>query len=145
MRMISLPAFCPMPTPTTPRIFMSRDSWRRFTSAADATARSCRLQAINPPRACPPMSAHSHLQVRSGRRWSDEAVLHQGLGLVAGATNQGERIFEQLVPALLDPGKTLFDGLHADGRRLPREDRSEEHTSELQSLTNLVCRLLLET
>src|SRR5258706_6237003 len=24
-------------------------------------------------------------------------------------------------------------------------DRSEEHTSELQSLTNLVCRLLLET
>src|SRR6202011_780373 len=26
----------------------------------------------------------------------------------------------------------------------PRPDRSEEHTSELQSLTNLVCRLLLE-
>src|SRR5258706_8676656 len=25
-----------------------------------------------------------------------------------------------------------------------RADRSEEHTSELQSLTNLVCRLLLE-
>src|SRR5262249_56638613 len=31
-------------------------------------------------------------------------------------------------------------------RRLLRQegDRSEEHTSELQSLTNLVCRLLLE-
>src|SRR5437016_10831571 len=27
---------------------------------------------------------------------------------------------------------------------LPQEPRSEEHTSELQSLTNLVCRLLLE-
>src|ERR1019366_10821653 len=26
----------------------------------------------------------------------------------------------------------------------PGRDRSEEHTSELQSLTNLVCRLLLE-
>src|SRR5438046_6079377 len=26
----------------------------------------------------------------------------------------------------------------------PRAGRSEEHTSELQSLTNLVCRLLLE-
>src|SRR5438046_6264780 len=26
----------------------------------------------------------------------------------------------------------------------PPSDRSEEHTSELQSLTNLVCRLLLE-
>src|SRR2546427_9032856 len=27
---------------------------------------------------------------------------------------------------------------------LPEEDRSEEHTSELQSQSNLVCRLLLE-
>src|SRR5258706_5717050 len=31
---------------------------------------------------------------------------------------------------------------HRRGGRVPR--RSEEHTSELQSLTNLVCRLLLE-
>src|SRR5438093_6697643 len=30
------------------------------------------------------------------------------------------------------------------GRASPRRPRSEEHTSELQSLTNLVCRLLLE-
>src|SRR5438046_5437586 len=32
------------------------------------------------------------------------------------------------------------------GQALPREGagRSEEHTSELQSLTNIVCRLLLE-
>src|SRR5438046_5617203 len=31
------------------------------------------------------------------------------------------------------------------GREMERTvDRSEEHTSELQSLTNLVCRLLLE-
>src|SRR2546430_12470538 len=29
-------------------------------------------------------------------------------------------------------------------RRPPRECRSEEHTSELQSQSNLVCRLLLE-
>src|SRR5690349_23383929 len=28
--------------------------------------------------------------------------------------------------------------------RLPREERSEEHTSELQSRRDLVCRLLLE-
>src|SRR5438046_10613116 len=32
----------------------------------------------------------------------------------------------------------------ARGRRALRRHRSEEHTSELQSLTNLVCRLLLE-
>src|SRR5437016_10915126 len=30
------------------------------------------------------------------------------------------------------------------GKDLSRKERSEEHTSELQSLTNLVCRLLLE-
>src|SRR5258706_8296613 len=29
-------------------------------------------------------------------------------------------------------------------KRNKRKNRSEEHTSELQSLTNLVCRLLLE-
>src|SRR5262249_62225501 len=45
--------------------------------------------------------------------------------------------------------RLLRDLLHRPRRRaardheLPRE-RSEEHTSELQSLTNLVCRLLLE-
>src|SRR2546427_9215842 len=32
----------------------------------------------------------------------------------------------------------------SDRRRLPVERRSEEHTSELQSQSNLVCRLLLE-
>src|SRR5262249_61717456 len=33
---------------------------------------------------------------------------------------------------------------HADAASEPEAHRSEEHTSELQSLTNLVCRLLLE-
>src|SRR5438093_9579276 len=32
----------------------------------------------------------------------------------------------------------------AAGRDAAKAPRSEEHTSELQSLTNLVCRLLLE-
>src|SRR5438046_4608959 len=63
----------------------------------------------------------------------------------------------------LFPYTTLFRSLEVDERprlpvphgggyarrpdrmRLPaRQPRSEEHTSELQSLTNLVCRLLLE-
>src|SRR5437016_10475160 len=34
--------------------------------------------------------------------------------------------------------------IHAAMHYQPEEVRSEEHTSELQSLTNLVCRLLLE-
>src|SRR5437016_6755603 len=37
----------------------------------------------------------------------------------------------------------VFTGRSWD-RKLGRLKRSEEHTSELQSLTNLVCRLLLE-
>src|SRR5688572_31323127 len=42
----------------------------------------------------------------------------------------------------------IFDGLggelNAATSREHTEDRSEEHTSELQSQSNLVCRLLLE-
>src|SRR5262249_58992262 len=34
--------------------------------------------------------------------------------------------------------------LPGPARPIPQVRRSEEHTSELQSLTNLVCRLLLE-
>src|SRR2546427_3434696 len=40
--------------------------------------------------------------------------------------------------------QTRYDALDADNARLKRELRSEEHTSELQSQSNLVCRLLLE-
>src|ERR1019366_9263690 len=43
---------------------------------------------------------------------------------------------------------TLRDDVPRLGRAINRwrqaQDRSEEHTSELQSLTNLVCRLLLQ-
>src|SRR5205085_6158803 len=57
----------------------------------------------------------------------------------------------------LFPYTTLFRSLRQDNLRLPaqqrlpaqlpeeeRHNRSEEHTSELQSQSNLVCRLLLE-
>src|SRR2546430_6365679 len=55
----------------------------------------------------------------------------------------------------LFPYTTLFRSAHPVGRRLVvgerlppggkvAEPRSEEHTSELQSQSNLVCRLLLE-
>src|SRR5437016_8065688 len=41
----------------------------------------------------------------------------------------------------LDPSSAAILCVPAEGSS---ERRSEEHTSELQSLTNLVCRLLLE-
>src|SRR2546430_13230185 len=39
-------------------------------------------------------------------------------------------------------GEFRPDGMYRD--EVPGTDRSEEHTSELQSQSNLVCRLLLE-
>src|SRR5205823_12960102 len=58
------------------------------------------------------------------------------------AAAQGERV--------ADPGEDLPAGLRALLARITEEiefndaKRSEEHTSELQSLAYLVCRLLLE-
>src|SRR5438093_1675857 len=50
-------------------------------------------------------------------------------------------VLDELVEArVLDPAQMGV----VDARRALEEVRSEEHTSELQSLTNLVCRLLLE-
>src|SRR5438093_2987207 len=55
---------------------------------------------------------------------------------------------EKLDAAFLEPLDGLGDGPSkqplVDRLRERLEERSEEHTSELQSLTNLVCRLLLE-
>src|SRR2546427_6107949 len=41
------------------------------------------------------------------------------------------------------PGTTLYM-MHVSASRKTRRKRSEEHTSELQSQSNIVCRLLLE-
>src|SRR2546425_829879 len=56
---------------------------------------------------------------------------------------------QPVLPALLDFGRDVVEGRrqqHRTRQRLfaPRPGRSEEHTSELQSLAYLVCRLLLE-
>src|SRR5690606_39571855 len=47
---------------------------------------------------------------------------------------------------LIDPsdGTTLTAGMVGESIRMKEPVRSEEHTSELQSRENLVCRLLLE-
>src|SRR5262249_59584315 len=55
----------------------------------------------------------------------------------------GPAVDDQLGHAGADGGRDLEAGA-AERRRQVQAVRSEEHTSELQSLTNLVCRLLLE-
>src|SRR5690625_5960174 len=42
------------------------------------------------------------------------------------------------------PGASPKASISSEARKGPRERRSEEHTSELQSRGHLVCRLLLE-
>src|SRR3712207_8738052 len=64
-----------------------------------------------------------------------------------GDAGDGALALGELVVALeLDPllGELLADIVPGEGRLVPGDDRSEEHTSELQSRQYLVCRLLLE-
>src|SRR5690242_21263030 len=56
-----------------------------------------------------------------------------------GKTTAGRAILRLIPPT---SGSVVFDGV--DVVRAPAPVRSEEHTSELQSHVNLVCRLLLE-
>src|SRR5438093_13452246 len=73
------------------------------------------------------LSLHDALPIFRGARQRLRALGRPAHCVVASATALPfrEGTFDVVV---------LSDGLH----------RSEEHTSELQSLTNLVCRLLLE-
>src|SRR5690606_40257000 len=56
-------------------------------------------------------------------------------------TPQGERPREEKDGQRIEEDEDEGDQVEADGELHPR---SEEHTSELQSRENLVCRLLLE-
>src|SRR5258706_12119035 len=64
------------------------------------------------------LSLHDALPIYSSRRWTLPAPKRAVAWMLCCSTTSSKR-----------------------GRL---EERSEEHTSELQSLTNLVCRLLLE-
>src|SRR5688572_31775836 len=57
------------------------------------------------------------------------------------AITRGEQV-ERVIQPLQQHGR--FENARAGCGKLKRQRRSEEHTSELQSQSNLVCRLLLE-
>src|SRR5262249_57372835 len=65
-------------------------------------------------------------------------LLQSELGLVARAGSPPARVAQ-----FADDIRRSRSAPAASRRRIRLARRSEEHTSELQSLTNLVCRLLL--
>src|SRR2546430_11059705 len=67
----------------------------------------------------------------------DQGCVAKGLSLGVSVRPKGLKRVE----VILDGKKILTSHKHAFKVKVPR---SEEHTSELQSQSNLVCRLLLE-
>src|SRR5437870_8030417 len=64
-------------------------------------------------------------------------------GMIRSVTAAGVRPPDSAV-VIDGAGRTLLPGLIDAHVHIGREERSEEHTSELQSRGHLVCRLLLE-
>src|SRR5262245_52280671 len=106
-----------------------RISWP--TAATDVMSRAWPLPAARRSRAA---SSRSHLVPLADRKIS-------GVDLAASPPGM-------LAPTAMKPCAVLATALtRSPGRSgipLPGASRSEEHTSELQSLRHLVCRLLLE-
>src|SRR5690606_42076156 len=76
--------------------------------------------------------------------------LHDALPISSTRAVSTARWSSSVQPTCSARGAVAFKAPLSDPRRLPRDlaalsvVRSEEHTSELQSRENLVCRLLLE-
>src|SRR5690606_39421139 len=92
---------------------------------------------------CSSSGAHRYLHSFPTRRSSDLGVTLYGAASIMVNGNQGESTtgawFMFWIGALI-MAYMLFGWFGS----VIRESRSEEHTSELQSRENLVCRLLLE-
>src|SRR3989454_7793720 len=82
------------------------------------------------------------------RNWTQGILSFTVVGIVIGTLalgGSGALVAQAADPIKIGFGMALTGGLSANGKpALLALQRSEEHTSELQSPCNLVCRLLLE-
>src|SRR5689334_24799965 len=89
-------------------------------------------------------SDHRHLHSFPTRRSSDLTLIFPG------ALNDGRRLAARLLNchedevAFVGPTSLALSFIASGLKFRKHENRSEEHTSELQSQFHLVCRLLLE-
>src|SRR5438046_6165936 len=98
----------------------------------------CYIHPSRPAHSCAPCSPHAALPPFPTRRSSDLPGAERGQRAGGGVAHEA---------ALPENEGALLRRRHLHRRSAARardRARSEEHTSELQSLTNLVCRLLLE-
>src|SRR5262245_65284456 len=96
---------------------------------------SCLLLATVPYLACPLFPYTTLFRSLGGRLGLDVSGFYMEMNnLVVPQSENG-------VPGLANAGTVFFRGGEME---LDWRIRSEEHTSELQSLRHLVCRLLLE-
>src|SRR5262249_59264959 len=94
---------------------------------------------LPPPPALHPLPLHDALPICVPRQSA-----HRARTRGCDETDDSDRRRSSRT-GLLRPAARLQQRAGHDARgRTNRARRSEEHTSELQSLTNLVCRLLLE-
>src|SRR5205814_8931485 len=102
--------------------------------------------SLHPPPAPTPiytLSLHDALPI-SGQQLSQLSVNGRGIYQLAALTPGGSSQINALAPNVPVGGDA---GVEFNGMRQNHNIyllRSEEHTSELQSLRHLVCRLLLE-
>src|SRR5690606_41711261 len=94
-------------------------------------------------------SDHRHLHSFPTRRSSDLLLTHkrvetytgENTGSGTGTTSDNNKTFDY--PQNANPAQDIASSMD-DSTSTSATSRSEEHTSELQSRENLVCRLLLE-
>src|SRR5690606_30199500 len=144
-----------MPMPAVPAIAIAENSSARNTFSMSRCAITCPAVARRSPATTTPpgkVTATIVVPCASSSPARDDAGRVRPAGSDPGEYAPRNSVNDAMSGLANNPGRrpvcdswdaTRLPSLH-HGRRLLDYLRSEEHTSELQSRENLVCRLLLE-